>query len=340
MKKICLTTILLIGFIAAGFSQFALTYQSHGLLADNYNNMKICTYVNPGEGGFNITWDFSELEATKDFEGRVDDIGLSPKINEFPESDVVLKEFSNQFFFSGDASTLKLHGVAINNKTIKKFDNPFVKMRYPFSYGDSFSGDYSGVYVSGNPNGTIDGTYAVTGDGFGTLVLPNGLEVNDVLRVKTIRTYDRTINKNKTNVEIITYRWYAENERFPLLVLIESKANGRVVSNQAAFKENVQTKKSVTSIENNAINSNISVFPNPYAEHVNIEYAVKENSKVKIDVYNSVGNKVSNLVNEFQESGQYKVEFSAKDQGLATGVYYIKLDINNNISVKKVVEIQ
>lgn len=340
MKRICITAIVLLGFIGTGTAQFSLSYRTHGLLPDQFNDMKICSYVDPGNGGFNIVWDFSELEATKNFEGKVDDISVAAHMADFPSADVVLKEFSNQFYFSGNTSSLELLGVAVNDRIIKKFDQPFVKMKYPFSYGDSYSGNYSGEYASVNPKGSIAGNYVVSGDGFGTLILPNGIEVEDVLRVKTKRTYTRTINDRATDVEITTYRWYTESERFPLLVLIESKANGKVVSNQAAFKDNIKMKKAATSVAGKAINPGISIYPNPYVERVNIEYAVNEGSDVSVDVYNSLGNKVENLVNQFQETGNYKVEFSAKELGLSSGVYYIKLDINKRITVKKIVEVQ
>jgi len=54
--------------------------------------------------------------------------------------------------------------------------------------------------------------------------------------------------------------------------------------------------------------------------------------KVKLAVYDILGNEVRVLVNENQEKGLYEVEFDAI--GLASGVYFYKLEAFNT-SVKK-----
>ncbi len=65
-------------------------------------------------------------------------------------------------------------------------------------------------------------------------------------------------------------------------------------------------------------------YPNPFNPTTTIRYAIAEPVKVKLIVYNAVGQKVKELVNSEQEAGYYTVEFNASN--LASGVYLIRLE--------------
>jgi len=65
-------------------------------------------------------------------------------------------------------------------------------------------------------------------------------------------------------------------------------------------------------------------YPNPFNPTTTIRYAIAEPVKVKLVVYNAVGQKVKELVNADQEVGYYAVDFNASN--LASGVYLIRLE--------------
>ncbi|MCX7612279.1 MAG: T9SS type A sorting domain-containing protein, partial [Ignavibacterium sp.] len=65
-------------------------------------------------------------------------------------------------------------------------------------------------------------------------------------------------------------------------------------------------------------------YPNPFNPSTTIRYALPEPVKVKLVVYNAVGQKVKELVNDVQEAGYYTVDFNASN--LASGVYLIRLE--------------
>jgi hypothetical protein len=68
-------------------------------------------------------------------------------------------------------------------------------------------------------------------------------------------------------------------------------------------------------------------YPNPFNPSTRINYKVPYNANVLIEVFNVLGSKVAELVNEFKSVGYYNVEFvPAHDyKSLASGVYYYKL---------------
>lgn len=65
-------------------------------------------------------------------------------------------------------------------------------------------------------------------------------------------------------------------------------------------------------------------YPNPFNPSTTIRYAIPEPVKVKLVVYNAVGQKVKELVNTEQEAGYYTVDFNASN--LASGIYLIRLE--------------
>ena len=60
-----------------------------------------------------------------------------------------------------------------------------------------------------------------------------------------------------------------------------------------------------------------------------ISYAIPQDGKVKITVYNSLGAKERELVNEFLSAGNYEIQFDGKN--LPSGAYYCILESNNRM---------
>ena len=65
-------------------------------------------------------------------------------------------------------------------------------------------------------------------------------------------------------------------------------------------------------------------YPNPFKEKTTIKYCVPDKMKIKLEVFDTYGNKVKTLVDEIREAGTYKVEFNANE--LESGEYIYKLE--------------
>jgi hypothetical protein len=74
-------------------------------------------------------------------------------------------------------------------------------------------------------------------------------------------------------------------------------------------------------------------YPNPFNPTTTIKFALPVESKVKINVYNSLGQLVETVVDNEMESGYHEVKFNASR--LASGVYLYQLQANDYVSVKK-----
>lgn len=74
-------------------------------------------------------------------------------------------------------------------------------------------------------------------------------------------------------------------------------------------------------------------YPNPFNPSTTIKFAVPKSSLVNIKVYDLTGQEVASLVNEVKEAGTYEIKFDA--QGLASGVYILRMTADNFSSVRK-----
>ncbi len=79
-------------------------------------------------------------------------------------------------------------------------------------------------------------------------------------------------------------------------------------------------------------------YPNPFNPSTKIKFNIPMTEKVKIEVFNAVGNKVTTLLNGLKEAGSHEVQFEAEN--LASGVYFYKISVGNFIQIKKMVLIR
>ena len=76
-------------------------------------------------------------------------------------------------------------------------------------------------------------------------------------------------------------------------------------------------------------------YPNPFNPSTNIQYNVSESGKIKLAIYNSLGEEVALLVNGIVEAGFYDVTFSATN--LPSGIYFYRLQGNDYTQTKKMI---
>ncbi len=76
-------------------------------------------------------------------------------------------------------------------------------------------------------------------------------------------------------------------------------------------------------------------YPNPFNPSTVIKYSLKESGKVTLKIYDMLGKEVMTLVNETQNAGSHLINFNGN--GLASGVYFYKLDTGSFTQVKKMI---
>jgi len=95
----------------------------------------------------------------------------------------------------------------------------------------------------------------------------------------------------------------------------------------------VETKGSVPSVFYLTQN-----FPNPFNSSTIISYGVKQPSHVILTVYDILGKKVATLVNTNHQAGIYTIRYNA--DRMMTGIYYLKIQMNDFVCVRKMLLVQ
>jgi hypothetical protein len=74
-------------------------------------------------------------------------------------------------------------------------------------------------------------------------------------------------------------------------------------------------------------------YPNPFNPSTKIEYKLKDNNFVSLNIYDVLGNEVASLVNETKTAGSYEVTFDASN--LPSGIYLARLSSGNLLQTIK-----
>jgi hypothetical protein len=96
----------------------------------------------------------------------------------------------------------------------------------------------------------------------------------------------------------------------------------------------------VTSVERgqNVLPTYISLeqnYPNPFNPSTTIRYGLPARSHLSLTVFNTLGQEVATLVNETEDAGFHDVRFDGT--GLASGVYFYRLEAGNFIQTRELI---
>ena len=81
-------------------------------------------------------------------------------------------------------------------------------------------------------------------------------------------------------------------------------------------------------------------YPNPFNPTTTINYSLKEDSKVSLNIYNIKGQKVKQLVSDQLSAGQHSAIWNGKDdngKSVSSGIYFYKLKTENYEKTKRMV---
>ena len=106
--------------------------------------------------------------------------------------------------------------------------------------------------------------------------------------------------------------------------------NAEVLSSITAFHSTVPVEDTEDIISDFILNQN---YPNPFNPHTKIKYELKQQTPVKLIIYNSLGEQVKILADEINNAGRHSIEWNGTDSDnniLSSGIYLIKLITENN----------
>lgn len=81
-------------------------------------------------------------------------------------------------------------------------------------------------------------------------------------------------------------------------------------------------------------------FPNPFNPTTSIKFDIPSPSNVQVKIFDSNGQKIRDLINDYREMGNYAVTWDGKDNFgslVSSGSYYYQVQIGNIVQTKKMI---
>ncbi|MCL2098063.1 MAG: T9SS type A sorting domain-containing protein [Bacteroidales bacterium] len=328
-----------------GYAQPVLTSASHGYMPETCNKMQSVEYLSPGDAGTQVIWDFKQAIPTAELTLIKEDISLSEDRNI-----LITNKEGVKFSYSCDGQSNIFKGYRGNNYSLM-LDLPIKKMSYPFSYGHKLSGNFSGRILYDNSSLEFNraGSFSTEADAVGTLVMPDGQVLKNVLRVKFVEKY---IEKacSDVDVNLVKYAWYIEEYRYPVFVIFEvtySYPDGKVTAKNTAYVTTatlnqvadtpVYESETPPTVKGEQAEIEHVVYPNPYSDNLHITYTLPQPVQVSISLYSLSGQLVSEIVSGKLQEGVQHVTYTPKRSEI-TGTYYLRLQFGNKVYVRALVK--
>lgn len=86
--------------------------------------------------------------------------------------------------------------------------------------------------------------------------------------------------------------------------------------------------------------TNIHLYPNPNKGIATIQFTIVDANVIQLDVFNLLGEKVAEVLNEKKQAGVVTCKFNADNIGLTAGVYLLKLKIGSEITTIKMIQVE
>jgi hypothetical protein len=81
-------------------------------------------------------------------------------------------------------------------------------------------------------------------------------------------------------------------------------------------------------------------FPNPFNPSTVITYKLNKPAQVQLSIYDITGKEIRRLIDNFQSDGDYNIEWNSnsdKNGNLASGLYFVRLNVGNESVSRKMV---
>jgi photosystem II stability/assembly factor-like uncharacterized protein len=117
-------------------------------------------------------------------------------------------------------------------------------------------------------------------------------------------------------------------------IFIDDDDNLYLATNESVWRGKPDSITSVKRDETLPVEYSLSQnYPNPFNPSTKISYVIPKENYVTLKIYDILGNEVTTLVNKYQTTGRYSINFEGDN--LASGIYIYRLQAGDYISSKK-----
>ena len=212
---------------------------------------------------------------------------------------------------------------------------------YPATFGDKVSSSLR--YTWSDQTGAVfyyDGDVDVEIDAHGTLTMPGGLVLEDVMRIEIKENWDEMSNfggmgTKLDDVDHLTYEYRVKDNKSPL-IRHEYWTGGAFHTTNGDRNKFYFMDASSGSLGSNTIFANlesVKLFPNPSHNQTHIAYNLTKPSTVEINVLDISGKRVDVVFNGEQEAEGYNLPYRLDN--LDQGSYLVEVIIDGERTTRK-----
>jgi Secretion system C-terminal sorting domain len=314
MKKVY-NSIFMLTLTVIGYSQPILQAADVNATVGESFNYNSTDWISEGPGGAGVTWDLSGMTTTGT--GTLDMNAPSPL---FPLTNITRYDAAGGSYFEDHNATGQYaHGIE-GTGVIITFQDIMQLMAFPLSDATYASDTHAATFTSGGFPFTRVGTTVIEGDGYGTLITPDGT-FTDVVRVRLDQVYTDTYSMGTFNTVVEVYQWYKAGIHHPLASVSTLNSGATIIEYGTYLSAGLGLN------ENNL--NDFTVYPNPATDQLFIDLdANLQNSTVIVS--NAVGQQLKSY-----NLSEFTNEVSINIEDLTSGVYFISVSSNGQISEPK-----
>ena len=342
--------------MTACYSQNILEKQTNLMQPGDGVTMIELEYIDAGESGNDMVWDFSGLETLGSSYIKYDTITDHQIVS-------IGQKYANKFRMANDSMLITSYESPL---TTIDYQRPQLQLVFPFQYLQTATADYFG---EGKYCGKyFERTFGVTkihADGEGTIIMSENDTLYNVLRVYSVNTASIRLNADSCRndsdnlKQVITerYQWYVRGYRYPVFETVTSSTYNdlnHVATLQHAYmcppviqvalddsinaqiretdrqlygndKQGQSAKGDVSHHEGKGFTYKVLSDGN----HFTITYSLDETSHIHAMVVDVMGNIYRDIHQSNSAGSDYSMYFDCT--GLRPGQYIIYINVNGSI---------
>ncbi len=334
MKKIYLS-IIAATFVFSANAQLSLTKAfNEPVIGDmNSQDKHDSSAVLNNSTGTGKLWDFSSLVSSSvTASSTFTTVSSTPSGSSYASATIAEDDGQGGYtYYKSTATQYEIAGIKSPSITLN-FTNTAIAAVWPVTMGYSNTDAFSGSASSGTLSGTAVGTVTTLGSGTGTLVIPGGASFTNILQVKTTQSVHLSLAFGivTATVQNTDYNYYHSSQKFPLLTVSYSDAQGSFPFTTATIKLNTSV---LTGINDLNFDATFNVFPNPAKDVVKVKLQNITNSNGSLQIVNAMGQ----VAQTVELGNASEIEKNISISNLNSGVYFIKTTLGDKVSVRKLV---
>lgn len=307
-------------------------------------------HLNPGRGGTNCLWDFSNI----DISGTV--IRETNNIDSLGRIMITDSRQITYYRMRGDSL------LEIGNETplkVTAYNKPICSMKYPMTLGDSISKVFEGYGVyCGDHYFKEMGISTVVVDGQGDIILSETDTMKNVLRVYKLKSYSIAMDIKPSKIDSVQlkqiieekYEWYAKGYERPVFESVTSTSYADLSPLGTTQYSYCNIPELLSSDNDECLSGNddgqsyddmggtsqdiihYSVFVN--GNHVDVDYSLDKKANVTMLISSHMG-MIYQCIRQTQDAGTgYNVNFDIGS--LPPGVYVLYINVNGKVYHEKI----